>query len=94
MMSLDTISNTHCMDHQYIVSLSDTVKTTSEDVKLIKESLLGTLNEEGWLSKIRTLETDMENLKKLRGQVTAYTVTAVTSMVAFLVMFFIDKIKF
>ena len=83
--------NGHCVDHQYITVLIDNVKTTSEDVKLIKDSLLGTMTEEGWISKIRTLENDVATLKKLKSEVTRNTLAFIGSVITIVITAIIGK---
>lgn len=78
----------------FLDKLSETVRTTSDDVKLIKDSLLGTLTDEGWISKIRTTQEDVKNLKCLKNEVVRNTWVIVISIIGFFTTFIIDKVKF
>lgn len=74
----------HCTEHGNLVSLTETVKSTSEDVKVIKDSLLGTLDKEGFINKLRNLETKVSDLESVRKTAVGVTVAAVTQFIVIL----------
>jgi hypothetical protein len=75
----------HCTDHGNLVSLADTVKSTSEDVKVIKDSLLGTLDKEGFVNKLRNLEAKVIDLETVKKTATGVTIAAVGQFIVILV---------
>lgn len=75
----------HCKDHEHFVVLAETVNRTSEDVKVIKESLLGTLKEEGFVSKLRNLESKVEDLQSVKKAAVNVTITAWVEFVLLLI---------
>ena len=74
----------HCIEHGNLVSLAETVKSTSEDVKVIKDSLLGTLDREGFISKLITLETKVCDLESVKKTAIGATVAAVAQFIVIL----------
>lgn len=73
--------NKHCADHQYFITLVETTKSTAEDVKMVKEFLIGTLEKEGISSRMKTVETDVGELKQLRKDLTRSTFVSIGQII-------------
>lgn len=75
----------HCQDHGHFIGLAETVRSTSEDVKVIKDSLLGTLEKEGFISKFRQLEAKVDDLQTIRKDAKNVTTVAWVEFVLLLI---------